>query len=176
MDWTLSFRVISYHMPTYPQVFHKDLFVTPLEKGILEYQQSLSKGKVTILKNCTCSAKIKWFSSQPTRHRTLFPKPLTTNCFILNFSFYGESPRSNNIGNASADLATSPSATMPVVELRGQQKASWSPICRGAPDPAVVSRIWWLCNRGRFPERLQNSWRNFLSCPKSFWSLHLWRC
>lgn len=39
----MTFRVTSYHMPTYPQVFHKDLFVTLLEKGILEYQQSLSK-------------------------------------------------------------------------------------------------------------------------------------
>lgn len=32
-------------MPTYPQVFHRDLFVTLLEKGTLEYQQSLSKGR-----------------------------------------------------------------------------------------------------------------------------------
>jgi len=72
-------------MPTYPQAFHKDLFVTPLEKGILEYQQSLSKGKASILKSCTCSAQIKWFSSQPTRLRILFPKPSTTNHFLLNF-------------------------------------------------------------------------------------------
>lgn len=46
-------------MPTYPQVFHKDLFVTLLEKGILEYQQSLSKGEATLVKTCMCSEKSK---------------------------------------------------------------------------------------------------------------------
>lgn len=92
-------------MPTYPQVFHKDLFVRLLEKGIPEYQQTLSKGKSSILNSCTRSAKLKSFSSQPTRYRTLFPKLSTTNHFILNFVFQGKSPRSYNKRNAYGDSA-----------------------------------------------------------------------
>lgn len=155
VDQTSSCRTTSYHTPTCPQVFHRGLFVTPLEKGILESQQSLAKGKATVLKSCTCSAQCKWLSAQPTRDGTSFPKPSTTNRFIFNY-FYSESPRSNDNGNVCAAWGH-PFLPPWLVEGRGHRKlAGYPPLevqqwCQGPGDP-------WFPER--FPERLQDSWQN----------------
>lgn len=105
----MTSRTTSYHMPTYPQVFHKDLFVTLLEKGILEYQQSLSKGKATLVKTCMCSAKSKQRGSYYTlyvsspctlfvsRYRLHKIRATSNLIFPLQNSFLPSHPTSGNL-------------------------------------------------------------------------------
>lgn len=156
VDQTSSCRITSYHTPTCPQVFHRGLFVTPLEKGIPESQQSLAKGKATVLKSCTCSAKSKWLSAQPTRHPSPSHQPLTASFSTIFMANHLEVTTMETLVQPGHTLGTPLSAT---TSGRGQGTQSW-PANHHWRFSSGVKDLVILDNGGRFPERLQDSWQN----------------